>query len=382
MRILILHNKYQHLGGEDIVVQQEANALKNKGHEVLILTDKNRRGLKGVLQFLFYPFNFWIKQKLFNTINSFNPEVIHIHNIHYAIGPYLIKKLKQKGYPVVMTMHNFRLICPSATLFYQNKTHTESIAENFPWTAVKAKALDNSFLKSFITAFTYYIHRKTWQQIDRFIVMTKFSKQIFLDSNLGLSETNITVKPNFVELSNPPIHNKRENHFLYIGRVSEEKGVRQLVSHFLNTDHLIKVIGDGPIAEELKNITKHSKNIHWLGHRNKSEIQDEISRCQAVIVPSVCFEGAVPLTILESIVLRTPVIASEIGAISELIKNNNTGWTFDPYSQESLFNAINNFKQHKDKDSIVENAIKVILVHYQRKTVIEELINIYQQIVT
>lgn len=380
MRILILHNFYQHPGGEDIVVKQEAKELEQQGYEVLILTTKNKKGLQGIIQFGLYPFNFIAKSKLIKRIETFNPTLIHIHNLHYAIGPYIIRKLKQKGYPIVMTLHNFRLICPSATLFYHQKIRTESIGENFPWTAVKAKALDNSLLKTFITAYTYYIHRNTWKFIDTFIVMAAFNRQIFLQSKIGLSKLNIAIKPNFVDLSNHYKSSKREPHFLYIGRISEEKGIRQLISHFHNKHYQLKIIGDGPIAQELKNKTSQNTNIQWLGHRDKHEVSLEIARCQAVIVPSVCFEGAVPLTILESIALMTPVIASEIGAIPELIKNNSTGWLFDPYSEESLFKAISNFEQHSDIKRITTNAFQILQAEYQSKTVIEKLINIYQQI--
>ena len=151
MRILLVHNYYQHKGGEDSVIEQEAIALSEK-NEVKVISTRNKKGLKGIIQFISYPFNIFEAFRIVKQAKEFKADIIHIHNLHYGFGPLLIRFLHQAGFKIVMTLHNFRLICPSATLYYNNKLHTESIREDFPWTAVKAKSLDKSLLKTGITA--------------------------------------------------------------------------------------------------------------------------------------------------------------------------------------------------------------------------------------
>lgn len=380
MRILILHNFYQHLGGEDSVVQQEADALIKRGHEVKIINNKNKKGLVGLTQYILYPFNISIVHTLLKKIKEYNPEIIHIHNLHYAIGPLIIRKLKKKGYPIVMTLHNFRLICPSATLFYNNKIHTESIQQDFPWTAIKNKALDNSFVKTLITGFTYYIHKKikTWNYVDRFIIMSEFNKSCFIKANIGLTNDNITIKPNFVDLPAAEINKDRDRFFLYVGRISSEKGIEQLVHHFSKFDETLRIIGDGPLFNILKEKTKNNLNIIWLGAKNKEEVHIELKQCSAIIIPSVCYEGAVPLTVLEGMATKTPIIASNIGPIPNVIENEISGWLFNPHSKESLLAAITSFKNSKTNNSIIDTAYSIFLTTFIKNIIIDKLTNIYQ----
>src|SRR5690606_38191661 len=129
-------------------------------------------------QFLSYPFNFSTATKISKAVQAFGPDIIHIHNLHYAIGPWVIRAIDKLKIPIVMTLHNYRLLCQSASLFHKGRIFTKSLQEHFPWTAVRKRVLDNSLLKTFITAFTYWFHRKigTWDKISRFIVLSDFAK--------------------------------------------------------------------------------------------------------------------------------------------------------------------------------------------------------------
>src|SRR5690606_32986580 len=116
MRILVIHNFYQHAGGEDTVFQQEVEELK-KVHTVETLTFQNKKGWRGALQFMAYPWNIRAMRIVKKYVKTFQPDIVHIHNTHYATGPAIIRTIKKQQIPVVMTLHNFRLLCPSATLF-------------------------------------------------------------------------------------------------------------------------------------------------------------------------------------------------------------------------------------------------------------------------
>src|SRR5690606_38658243 len=153
MRILIIHNHYQHPGGEDVVFGQERDLL-NDTAAVSTLTFRNHRGWRGLWQTLWSPWNIWAGRRVKRAIRQHNPTVIHIHNLHYAIGPIAIRIAKRKGVPVVMTLHNYRLLCPSATLFHNGKVFTESLHAAFPWKAVRLGVHSHSVLKTFWLALT------------------------------------------------------------------------------------------------------------------------------------------------------------------------------------------------------------------------------------
>src|SRR5690606_10534257 len=170
MRILVIHNFYQHPGGEDVVFEQE-RALLGATEDVFSLTFTNHKGLRGAWQTLWSPWNIWAGKCVKQAVRRHRPDVIHIHNLHYAVGPVAIRIAKRMGVPVVMTLHNYRLICPSATLFSHGKLFTDSLHTQFPWRAIGWGVHSHSRFKTFWLAWTTWLHKKlgTWKLVDRYI---------------------------------------------------------------------------------------------------------------------------------------------------------------------------------------------------------------------
>src|SRR5690606_29355553 len=123
MRILVIHNFYQHAGGEDTVFRQEVEELE-KEDDVETLACQNKKGWRGALQYLSYPWKIRATRKGKKIIKSLAPDIVHIHNLHYSSRPLLISSAYQLGIPVVMTLHNFRLLCPSASIFCRGRIFT------------------------------------------------------------------------------------------------------------------------------------------------------------------------------------------------------------------------------------------------------------------
>ncbi len=383
MRILLVHNYYQHRGGEDSVVEQEAKALSEQ-NEVKVISTKNKKGIIGIIQFLLYTFNIFEARRIVNQAKEFKADIIHIHNMHYGFGPLVIRFLHKSGFKIAMTLHNFRLICPSATLYYNKKLHTESIYEDFPWTAVKARSLDNSFMKSVITAFTYWLHKKwgTWAMVDKYFTFSDFSKSIFLKSSLNLREDQLIVKPNFVERN---IHSsiRNQEYFVYIGRLSDEKGILQLLDAIAPTKHIIHIYGTGPLQTEVEQYAHKYPHIVYNGFQPSELLQDALSNAKALIVPSVCYEG-MPMTVLEAFALGTPVIASDIGILAQLAVPSQTGLLFDPFNSDSIIHALNTWENldSNQKDLMRKNCVAIYNSNYTKASNITLLENTYRNIIT
>ncbi|TDG37215.1 glycosyltransferase family 1 protein [Pedobacter changchengzhani] len=342
MRILVVHNFYQDPGGEDEVFRLE-KAMLSETEEVFELTFSNKKGWAGWIQFLLYPYNFIAMRRIKAAIKQFKPDLVHIHNLHYAIGPAGIKAVKKFKIPLVMTLHNFRLICPSATLFNNGNVFLDSVKSDFPWKAVKLGLFSNSIIKTFWLAFANWAHKKmgTYNLVDQYIVLTDFARKIYLSSTLNISEQKFSLKPNFIfklDFPNKP----KQDYFLYVGRLSEEKGIRIALNAALKGDFKLSIAGDGPLKNELLSAAAQNKNIVLLGALSKNEVLSQMSSCSALVFPSICFEG-MPMSIIEAFACATPVIASNLGAMQTMITDGENGLFFNPGDVDSLLGNIAKF---------------------------------------
>ncbi|WP_166332355.1 glycosyltransferase [Sphingobacterium chungjuense] len=385
MRVLFVHNYYQDLGGEDVVFHQEMTALSEvSGYEVFSLTYQNKKGWKGLWQFGWSAWNIFAAKKLRDAIRRIKPDVIHFHNTQYAAGPILIRTAKKAGIPIVMSLHNFRLLCPSATLFYRGKLFTDSVYAAFPWKGIRNRVLDHSFLKTALTAVSYWMHRKigTWKMVDRFLVLADFSKDLFGKSSLDVPAKHIVVKPNFVNITVPDILPERQKHYLYVGRLSAEKGILELLNALQNTNYSLRIVGSGPLEEQVKEIVNATPNFSYVGALPKEAVYTELLNCKSLIVPSVCYEGGTPLTIIEGMLLRTPIIASDIGAIADAVIEGQTGYRFQPTDATSLVRAIARFESDSAEihQLIIDRAANQAQRMHSQKRIMALLQHEYDQV--
>ena len=349
MRILIIHNHYQHPGGEDVVFGQERDLL-NDTAAVSTLTFRNQKGWRGLWQTLWSPWNIWAGQRVKRAIRQHAPTIIHIHNLHYAIGPIAVRIAKRRGIPVVMTLHNYRLLCPSATLFHNGQVFTESLHTAFPWDAVRLGVHSHSRIKTGWLALTVWLHKQlgTWNQVDRYLVLTDFAKQLFVNSSFGVPAAKFAVKPNFV-IGFPLTDRPRSVHFLFVGRLAEEKGIDVLLQAFAHTGHTLRIAGDGPLKDKVLAYGKQHPNIHYLGALNAQHIRAELAVCSALVFPSIWYEG-MPMTLLEAFASGTPVIASDLGAMATMIKHGENGWLFTSGDARGLQHRIAEWLQLDETD--------------------------------
>ena len=383
MKILIIHNKYQHQGGEDTVVQQETDLLR-ENYIVDTLFFQNQKGLKGAFQFLCSIWNIFAAQTLRKKIKSFQPDVIHVHNWHFASGPILFGVAKKLKIPVVYTVHNYRILCPSAILLNDNQIFTDSLHQNFPWSAVQEKVYRDSRFQTFWLAFIVWFHKKigTWNSIDKYICLTPFAIELFQQSKIGLGESKFTVKPNFTKNSSELSEIKRENHFLFIGRLSEEKGIQTLIDAFKASIHQLRIAGDGPMKEQVLEAQNEFENIQYLGSLSRKEVKSELHRTQTLIFPSIWFEG-MPMTIIESLECVTPVIASKLGAMKSMIQENQNGLHFNPGDSKDLLLKIDQFvaMSEEEKKAMRENAFNSFNKNYSVDKQMEYFKEIYQGVI-
>lgn len=351
MKILIIHTHYQLHGGEDTVVDQEIELLR-QNHQVKVLFFKNKSGIPGALQFLSSIWNISVARKVRFEIRNFQPDIVHVHNWHFALGPLVFRTASQLGIPVVHTVHNFRLLCPSAILLNEGKLFTESLQQAFPWQAVRKKVYRSSAILTFWLAFVVWFHKRigTWVKIDSYVCLTPFTIELFQQSNFGVLKEKFKVKPNFRIAPKADNKFERESHFLFIGRLSEEKGIEVLLDAFKELPFLIKIVGGGPLKELVEEASRQFSNVSYLGSLGSEMIVAELQKTQALIFPSVWYEG-MPMTIIEALSVGTPIIASNLGAMCSMISNEQNGFHFEAAN-------INDLRQTIIKFDMLYNSVK------------------------
>jgi glycosyltransferase involved in cell wall biosynthesis len=384
MKILYLHAHYQQKGGEDAVFQEEY-ALLSEVAEVRSLTFQNKGGWRGAVQFLVSVWNLSIRGKLVKQIRLARPDVIHIHNWHFAIGPLAIRAAKKKKIPVVLTLHNYRLICPSATLSHKGRLFLDSVHASFPWKAVASKVYRNSAFQTFWLAFVVWYHKRigTWQMADKYIVLTDFAKTLFGDSSMHVPMEKFVVKSNFVTRSGH-YHavQPARNGFLFIGRLSEEKGVGVLLEAFRRTGYTLGIGGDGPLKDLVLKACSENEHIRYLGNLTKIEVENAMAAYEALIFPSTWYEG-MPLTILEAFASGLPVIASNIGAMSAMIRDRYDGLLFEAGNPGDLADKSTDWRTltAEEKETYGKNAYASYLERYTPEKNRETLLEIYHSVI-
>lgn len=345
MRIVIAHNYYLQRGGEDSVVESEIALLRQHGHEVVVYERNNEDiASSSINKLKLAADTIWSRRTVDDVdrlIKTFAPDIIHAHNTFPLISPSIYWAAKRRQIPIVQTLHNFRLACPQALLL-RDGTVCEDCLGKVPWRAVAHKCYRESRAQTAVVAMMLQSHRLagTWStQVDRFIALNQFCKSKFIES--GLPEEKISIKPNFVDLPQPLIQERRG--LLYVGRLSKEKGVNVLADAVEKRPTIgsIDVIGTGPLETSLRATT----NLRMLGPRQSTEVYRAMREAVALVLPSICYENF-PRTIVEAFANGTPVIASKLGGMAEIVEHGKTGLLFESGNASELAETMTWAIQH------------------------------------
>jgi glycosyltransferase involved in cell wall biosynthesis len=382
MKILIIHNHYQIIGGEDGVMKNEVELLIKNGNNVTLHTVNNEEIVSisdKLLTLLRVPFSFSSYKKIKKVLLNKQPDVVHIHNYFPLLSPSIFYACNKLKIPVVHTLHNYRAVCPTALLMHDGKLNETSI-NNYSWWAVKEKVYRNSYIGSFVLASMVELHKRlgTWQtKVDRFIALTEFSRQKYIEA--GWPANKIVVKPNFIEdpFNGVSSLNKKGVYALFVGRLSEEKGIDILFNAFKKVDLTLKIIGDGPLKGFVEE--KSCDNIEFLGRKEKDDVLELVKNASFIIMPSTWYEGF-PMVLVESFACGTPALVSKLGSMEEIIVDGVTGLHFEAGNPNDLATKVQWMIDNPDSArEMGANTRAEYLAKYTPEKNHEMLINIYQQ---
>jgi glycosyltransferase involved in cell wall biosynthesis len=316
------------------------------------------------------------------SIAEFKPDVVHVHNFFYVASPSVLYAAHRNKVPVVVTLHNYRLICSGALLMRNSLPCELCVDQTFPLAGVRYGCHRNSKVETAHLTMATGLHKvfDTWnRKVALYISLTEFAQNKFVHSSLKLDPERVIVKPNSVGDYGFRDGKGRERFFLYVGRLSSEKGVDVLIRSFKESKRVVEIIGDGPLKQEVENAASEHPNIIYSGYKDRSYISDQLKRCRALIVPSVCYES-LPTAVLEAFSAGTPVVISDIGNLNEIVTDNYNGLHFKTNDSADLGRRIEQMDSDPAKYvHLYLNARKTYQEKYTLDVNYEQAIRIYKR---
>ena len=349
LRVLVVHNRYrsEQPSGEDRVVDQEIALLAGGGHRVGLFERRSddiaamslpRRAAVP----LRVPWNAAVRRELAALLRAERPDVVHIHSTFPLLSPSVVAACTDVGVPAVATLHNFQLVCPTGTLFRDGASCTECVGRA-PLPAVRRGCYRGSALASVPVALALSVNRGRWiTGIDRFFCISDAQRRILVAA--GVPAERLSVKHHFVPQPGV-VRAGAGEYVLYVGRLTEEKGLRLLMAAW---DRLaaaggvgmpLSVVGSGPLAAELAAWAGGRDDVRVLGLRDAAECARLMADAAAVVTPSTWSEPF-GLVVVEAMAVGAPVVAADGGAFPELVDDGVTGLLHASGDAEALARAI------------------------------------------
>lgn len=343
MRVMLLHNTYQHPGGEDQVFAAEGALLEERGHEVERYTVSNDL-IDGMSRTALAASTVWNRDSyraLRAQFRAKRPDVAHFHNTFPLLSPSAYAAARDEGVPVVQTLHNYRLLCVNALLFRDGHICNDCLGHRVPWQGVAHGCYRGSRLASAAVATMIALHRArgTWMNdVDVYIALTEFARGTFIAG--GLPADRIVVKPNFVH-PDPGLGDASGNFALFVGRLVPEKGIHTLLEAWrhIGASVPLMIVGDGPLAPEVADAAARFPGITWLGRRPREEVLALMRAATLLIFPSTWYEGF-GMTVAEALAVGLPVVGSRVGGMTTLIDDGRTGVHFPPGDAVALAERV------------------------------------------
>ena len=358
MKILLSNKFYYRRGGSEVCHINLEQLLHSKGHDFATFAMQHPQNIespyskyfpKGVeygninisqlFLLLSRPFGTHeVKRKFSILLDDFQPDIVHFHNVHSQLSPVIVQIAHERGIKTVWTIHDCKLLCPRLDCLRNGKQICE-LCFTDKKQVLKNRCMKNSLFASIIA----YLEAQKWTReklekyTDVFVCPSQFMASKMIQG--GFDRNKIVTLCNFIDIEKTQKEDyAKENYYCFIGRLSHEKGVKTLIEVAKQLPFHLKIIGGGPLSEELQQSTNND-NIEFLGYKNWDEIKNIVGKARFSVIPSECYENN-PLSVIEAQCLGTPVLGTNIGGIPELIESKINGLLFELRNAEDLKTKI------------------------------------------
>ncbi len=403
MKVLQINKYFYRKGGAETVFFNTIHVLEQHGNEVIPFSLKSEKNLPSSYAnyFVDYPelsesgfftkiknissfiYNKKAARQLDLLIKKDKPDIAHIHLMFNSLSVSILPVLKKHNIPVVMSLHDHRLICP-AYAFIDGKGNLcdRCLKDGRYWHCLTNKCSKGNFFNSLMLMLDSYFRRyfiAPMEYVDKFIFVGQYARNKHINVDPGFKDKSVVLN-NFTTIKGESTSDK-ENYLLYFGRISEEKGIPVLMEAMKHLPHVkLKIIGKGPLLDQLKK--ESIPNIEFLGFKSGKELHSYVKKAKFIVVPSVCFENNT-MVIPEAYTLGTPAIASRIGGIPEFVEEGKNGYLFEPRSVQQLKEAIEKALRLSDGEykEMCKNARSFADAHFTEDIYYEKLMALYKEVI-
>ena len=378
MRALILHSRYLSgsISGENRVVEDEARLLREAGHEVHVWApEPDASGALGQLKV--GASAVWSRSatgQVRRTIRRHGIQIVHVHNLFPMLSPAVLRAARDEGAAVLVTLHNYRLMCLPANLLRDGQV-CETCVGHFPLPGVRHACYRDSRLGSATLAASMGLHRAigTFSEVTRFLAVGEFVRKKHIEA--GVPASQISVKPNFTW--EVPARKGPGDYFLFVGRLATEKGVDTLLRAWslLASGARLVIVGEGPQGDSLRGAAP--AGVEFRGEVPAAEVAEILRESRALLVPSRWYEAA-PRTIIEAYAAGVPVIASRFGALPELVQEDVSGSLAELDDAKSWADHVRSLGDDATSERLGDGALALWSERYSPQRGLEGLERAYQ----
>ncbi|MCD8257880.1 MAG: glycosyltransferase, partial [Bacteroides uniformis] len=355
MKILLANKFYYRRGGDCVCTINLEELLKSHGHEVAIFAMQHPDTLPtpwswyfpsevkfkpgpGMIEAFLRPFGTReVKNKFNALLDDFQPDVVHLNNIHSQLSPLIAELAHQRGIKVVWTLHDYKLLCPRYDCLRDGKKACEECFTN------KHKVLEYKCMKgSAVASLLAYKEAMKWNReriekcTDIYLCPSRFMANKMTEG--GFSHDKIHKLCNFIDVEKCRKDSySKEDYYCFIGRLSHEKGIKTLIEAANSLPYKLVIIGGGPLEEEAK--AQAGNKVEFVGFKQWEQIKEIVGKARFSVIPSEWYENN-PLSVIEAQCLGTPVLGARIGGIPELIEEGVSGMTFESHNVKDLKEKI------------------------------------------
>lgn len=357
--------------------------LRDFGHEVFTITRHNddQQGIRG--KFSMAAGSIWSRTAFRETtdaIREYSPDIVHCNNLFPQLSPSVAAAARHAGIPVVHALRNYRHFCVNSFFLRAGKVCTDCLGRRLPTDGIRHRCYRGSRTASSVVATMQIVHKAldAWKKnVDIFFTPSAFARSVYIKG--GFDEAKITTKPNFID-PDPGFSNEPREFALFIGRLSQEKGISSLLEAWdkLEKPCQLKIVGDGPMREEVKARISGSQFIEYAGSKPHAEILKLLGQAKFLVMPSLWYE-TFGRTIVEAYSRGTPAIVSDLGAMAELVDNGVTGLKFSPGSPLELAKAVDFMlaRSESEQEEFRHAARRRYLERFTASKNMDRLIDIY-----
>ena len=405
MKILMVQTFYFHRGGDSTYMLNLSDLLTENGHEVVHFAMKHPQNLPSPYSDYFvseidFPgllaerspkaawtvaarsiFSREARENIARLADATKPDIAHFHNIHGHLTTSIIKPLRDRGIPIVWTLHDYRQVCPNTSMLSHGEICDRCLPNKF-YNVVLHRCKKGSLAASVVAMLSMYYERLTRvpDRIARFITPSGFLRSKLIQGHFDPEK--IETIPNFVDLVRFRPEPEGE-HYLYIGRLSYEKGIDVLIraAASLDTGRLF-IVGEGPVENELRALAGRvgAGRVEFLGFRSGEELEHLIARSQFVVLPSRWYEN-LPFSIMEAFASGKPVIATDLGGIPEMVEDGVNGFLFPNGDVKALTERIRRLlSDHALRAEMGKRAREKAERLYNRETHYEKVMKVYEKV--